>query len=40
MEDIKYKIKFFRQSTQVKRIVIASNKHDIYEVPHELPNDL
>ena len=25
---------------QVKRIVIISNKHGIYELPHELPNDL
>ena len=24
---------------QVKRIVITSNKHGIYELPHELPND-
>ena len=27
-------------SPQVKRIVIISNKHGIYELPHELPNDL
>ena len=27
-------------SPQVKRIVILSNKHGIYELPHELPNDL
>ena len=27
-------------SPQVKRIVIISNKDGIYEVPHELPNDL
>ena len=27
-------------STQAKRIVIISNKHGIYELPHELPNDL
>ena len=27
-------------SAQVKRIVIISNKHGIYELPHELPNDL
>ena len=27
-------------SPQVKRIVIISNKHDIYELPNELPNDL
>ena len=27
-------------SLQVKRIVIISNKHDIYELPHQLPNDL
>ena len=27
-------------STQVKRIVIISNKHGIYALPHELPNDL
>ena len=26
-------------SPQVKRIVIISNKHGIYELPHELPND-
>ena len=26
-------------SLQVKRIVIISNKHGIYEFPHELPND-
>ena len=25
---------------QVKRIVIISNKHGIYELPHDLPNDL
>ena len=25
---------------QAKRIVIISNKHGIYELPHELPNDL
>ena len=25
---------------QVKRIVIISNKHGIYELPHELSNDL
>ena len=24
----------------MKRIVIISNKHGIYELPHELPNDL
>ena len=24
---------------QVKRIVITSNKHGIYELPHKLPND-
>ena len=27
-------------SPQVKRIMIISNKHGIYELPHELPNDL
>ena len=27
-------------SPQVKRIVIISNKHGIYELPHELPDDL
>ena len=27
-------------SPQVKRIAIISNKHGIYELPHELPNDL
>ena len=27
-------------SAQVKWIVIISNKHGIYELPHELPNDL
>ena len=27
-------------SPQVKRIVITSNKHGIYELRHELPNDL
>ena len=27
-------------SPQVKRIVIISNKHGIYELPNELPNDL
>ena len=27
-------------SPQVKRIVIISNKHGIYKLPHELPNDL
>ena len=27
-------------SPQVKRRVIISNKHGIYELPHELPNDL
>ena len=27
-------------SPQVKRIMIISNKHGIYEFPHELPNDL
>ena len=25
---------------QVKRIAISSNKHGIYELPNELPNDL
>ena len=27
-------------SPQVKRIVIISNTHGIYELPRELPNDL
>ena len=27
-------------SAQVKRSVIISNKHGIYELPYELPNDL
>ena len=27
-------------SPQVKRIVIITNKHGIYEMPDELPNDL
>ena len=27
-------------SPQVKRSVIISNKHGIYELPHELPNNL
>ena len=27
-------------SPQVKRIVIISNKHGIYELLHKLPNDL
>ena len=27
-------------SPQVKRSVIISDKHGIYELPHELPNDL
>ena len=27
-------------SPQVKQIVIISNKHGIYELPHELPNGL
>ena len=27
-------------SPQVKRSVIINNKHDIYELPHELRNDL
>ena len=27
-------------SLQVKRIMIISNKHGIYELPHKLPNDL
>ena len=27
-------------SPQVKRTVIISNKHDVYDLPHELPNDL
>ena len=27
-------------SPKIKRSVIISNKHGIYELPHELPNDL
>ena len=27
-------------SLQVKRRAIISNKHGIYELPHELPNEL
>ena len=27
-------------SRQLKRNVILSNKHGIYELPHELPNDV
>ena len=27
-------------SPQVKRIVIINNKHGIYELPHEMPNNL
>ena len=27
-------------SRQVKRWVIITNKHGIFELPHELPNDL
>ena len=27
-------------SPQVKRSIIISNIHGIYELPHELPNDL
>ena len=27
-------------SPQIKRSVIISNKHGIYELPHELPNNL
>ena len=27
-------------SPQVKRCAIITYKHDIYELPHELPNDL
>ena len=27
-------------SPKVKRIVIISNKHSIYELRHEFPNDL
>ena len=27
-------------SPQVKQSMIISNKHDIYELPHELPCDL
>ena len=25
---------------QVKESVVISNKHGVYELPHELPNDL
>ena len=32
-----YKIFF---SSQVKQCVIITYKHGIYELPHELPNDL
>ena len=32
-----YKIFF---SPQVKRCAIITHKHSIYELPHELPNDL
>ena len=34
---ILYQIFFW---SQVKRSVFISNKHDIYELPHELSNDL
>ena len=27
-------------SALVKRILIISNKHGVYELPHELPNNL
>ena len=27
-------------SQQMKRIVIINNKHGMYELPHEFPNDL
>ena len=27
-------------SPQVKRRAIISNKHGVYELPHEFPNDL
>ena len=27
-------------SAQVKRLAIITYKHDTYELPHELPNDL
>ena len=27
-------------SPQVKRVVTISNKHGIYRLPHEFPNDL
>ena len=30
----------FPFSPQVKRSAIISNKHGIYDLPHELPNDL
>ena len=28
------------RSPQVKRTMIIGNKHGIYELPHELPNEL
>ena len=31
---------FLILSPQVKQSVIITNKHSIYELPHELPNDL
>ena len=38
-----YQISMFYQiflSSQVKQIVIISNKHGIYKLRHEFPNDL
>ena len=38
---LSYSLMFYQLfSPQVKRRVIISNKHGIYELPHELPNDL
>ena len=31
---------FFSPQVKVKRIMISSNKHGIYELPHQLPKDL
>ena len=39
IETFWYYIKIFL-TRQVKRSVIISNKHGIYELPHKLPNDL
>ena len=33
-------LRLFDVSPQVKRGAIISNKHGIYELPHELPNDV